>query len=152
MSRNNLIVARPVLFGFVAALALSIAGLGVLGYFVWDLHREATVAHRDLADLQAAHEEVDSEVTTATSDIDSLEGDLDAIERSLGDLVELTGGFPQFTDLAELASAAVSDVQTLQRNLDSLRTCFNDALSDSFASFESWVENPYVLSYFVSEC
>lgn len=94
MSSDGVLVKRRILYALAGGLTVSLAGAGILGYFVWDLHSRFSKAE------------------------ESLDARLAEAERSLD--VKLADAEEEVTAIAEEALARVPDVAQLQEKVDTL--------------------------------
>jgi chromosome segregation ATPase len=133
--------------GLVLILGLLVLSLAASGFLALrllgaeeELRRIDVRVSGRIAEGEQAVEDLSARVE---GNLEELDSQIDDLQGELTDVEALAGAGPEFQDLADLAKASADALDSLQRSVEALdasvqqlRTCFNQALRNSFSSFE----------------
>lgn len=142
-----------------AVAVLSLASSATLGYLYLDLERKVTSAEERLEDeVKSSEDRIADQVDQASGDIQALVeqalsqvGQTARVEEDLSQLEQTLFGFSKPLAKRNVIGDIDLSISKLEIKTDSLRSCFNDALWDSFKSYDN-ATNGYAFTYYVSRC
>lgn len=148
-------------------VVVSLLATAGLGFKVYEqgrkLNRAETIMNENLRvaeaalDLKVAKAEdritqIAASAVAEIPDVDQVKDDLQALETTLFGFS--SQGFERdlLGDIQQDITSIDRSVENLSFSLDSFKSCFNRALSASFASYDRAASSYYSSTYFVSKC